>query len=168
MTQTQNILSSKKSTHMFSSKKQETLSIYEIWRSNSERLALKSAACAQHLASRNSSPYPPDPPDPPDPADLALGPLLATPLHSRRGQGWRELNKLPQNTDSTLSQVDLDISFFWNQEFMKVLTSYGTWGKNATGNRNYTRKPSQCPSGLPRKLGSGVQKIVHEFKKHCP
>ena len=69
---------------MVSSKKQETLSIYEIWRSNSERLALKSAACAQDLASRNSSA---DPGYPGYPGKVALGPLLATPLHSRRGQG---------------------------------------------------------------------------------
>ena len=42
------------------------------WPPNSEQMWLKSAACAQDLASRNSSP------DPPDPAEMALGPLLIT------------------------------------------------------------------------------------------
>ena len=58
--------------------------ICQIWPPNSELLALRSAACAQDLASRNSSA---DPGYPPDPVKVALGPLLRTPLHSRRGLG---------------------------------------------------------------------------------
>ena len=64
--------------------------ICQIWPPNSELLALRPAACAQDLASRNSSPDPGYPGYPPYPVKVALGPLLATPFNRARGLGWRE------------------------------------------------------------------------------
>jgi len=61
------------------------------WTSNSEHLALKSAACHQKMTSRNSSAgIPGDPRGSADAHKVTFGPQLATPLHSRRGPGWRE------------------------------------------------------------------------------
>ena len=56
----------------------------ENWTSLSEQMWQKRWSVVQKLASRNSSP---DPPDPADPPEVALGPLLITPLHSRLGPG---------------------------------------------------------------------------------
>ena len=53
----------------------------ENWTSLSEQMWQKRRSVVQKLASRNSSP------DPPDPPEVALGPLLITPLHSRLGPG---------------------------------------------------------------------------------
>ncbi len=58
------------------------------WTSNSEHLALKSAACHQKMTSRNSSAgIPGDPRGSADAHKVTFGPQLATPLHSRRGPG---------------------------------------------------------------------------------
>ena len=58
------------------------------WTSNSEHLALKSAACHQKMTYRNSSAgIPGDPRGSADAHTVTFGPQLATPLHSRRGPG---------------------------------------------------------------------------------
>ena len=66
------------------------LEFCQSWTSNSELLALKSAACRQKVRPWNS------PLDPADPAEVMLGPRLRATLPHAPGTKMRVVHKLPQ------------------------------------------------------------------------
>ena len=73
------------------------------WTWNSELIALKCIACAQKVTSQGSSAASADPPE------VARGPQLPTPLHSRPGLRQREFRQTPSNNISCFIYVVLYI-----------------------------------------------------------